>query len=206
MRSRKRSLMIRSTLRLVCWVLVLVPLSVTARICLAQSETGRLQGTVTDPKDAVIEGATVTVVNPGTGRQVSVQTNELGFYTASALPPGHYRVEVTQKGFKKTVRELDLQVAQIGVADFKLDVGEVTESITVEAGSPVIDSADSAIGEVVEGRQVTELPLNGRNFTQLATLMPGASRGIPTGSNSATGVNNNAETFRFGQEGGASLA
>ncbi len=196
--------MIRSTLRLVCWVLVLVSLSVTARICFAQSETGRLQGTVTDPKDAVIEGATVTVVNPGTGRQVSVQTNELGFYTASALPPGHYRVEVTQKGFKKTVRELDVQVAQIGVADFKLDVGEVTESITVEAGSPVIDSADSALGEVVEGRQVTELPLNGRNFTQLALLVPGVTRGNPTGA--ATGANGNAETFRFGQSGGAALA
>lgn len=65
---------------------------------------------------------------------------------------------------------------------------------------------DSAIGDVVESRQITELPLNGRNFPQLATLVPGASRGIPTGSNSATGVNNNAETFRFGQEGGAFLA
>jgi hypothetical protein len=65
----------------------------------------------------------------------------------------------------------------------------------VVAGSPVINPEDSAIGDVVESRQITELPLNGRNFTQLATLVPGASRGIPTGSNSATGVNNNAETL-----------
>ncbi|MEI4861312.1 hypothetical protein Q8G41_27365, partial [Klebsiella pneumoniae] len=92
-------------------------------------------------------------------------------------------------------------VAQVGTADFKLDVGDITQSITVEAGSPVINSADSAIGQVVEGRQATELPLNGRNFTQLALLSPGVTRGNPTGA--ATGANNNTETFRFGQAGGA---
>jgi len=104
------------------------------------------------------------VTNTATGRAVTATANDLGFYTVSALPPGHYRVETGQKGFKKTVRELDLQIAQVGVADFKLGVGAVTESITVEAGSPVINPADSAIGEVVESRQITELPLNGRNF------------------------------------------
>jgi Carboxypeptidase regulatory-like domain/TonB dependent receptor len=173
---------------------------------IAQSDTARLQGTITDPQGAAINGATVTVTSIETGRATTATTNDLGYYTVSALPPGHYRVEVQQKGFKKVVRELELQVSQVGVADLQLQVGEVTESVTVESGSPVIDPADSAIGEVVETRQITELPLNGRNFTQLATLVPGASRGIPTGSNSATGVNNNAETFRFGEEGGASLA
>ena len=173
---------------------------------MAQSDTARLQGTITDPQGAAINGATVTVTSTETGHATTATTNDLGYYTVSALPPGHYRVEVEQKGFKKVVRELELQVSQVGVADLQLQVGEITESVTVESGSPVIDPADSAIGEVVETRQITELPLNGRNFTQLATLVPGASRGIPTGSNSATGVNNNAETFRFGEEGGASLA
>ncbi len=73
--------------------------------------------------------------------------------------------------------------------------------MTVEAGSPVIDAADSSIGEVVEARQVEEMPLNGRNFTQLALLVPGVIRG----SGNATGAGGNAETFRYGQEGGASL-
>lgn len=171
-----------------------------------QADTGRLQGTVTDPSGASVVGADVSITNTGTSFTQKTSTNELGYYAVSALLPGHYRIEVAAQGFKKVVRDLDLQVAQIGVADFKLDVGEVTQSITVDAGSPVIDPADSALGEVVEGRQVTELPLNGRNFTQLATLIPGVTRGIPTGSNSATGANNNAETFRFGQAGGASLA
>jgi hypothetical protein len=197
--------MIRSTLRFVGRVtVVLLSALALANMCYAQSDTARLQGTVTDPNDAAVAGATVKVTNVGTEREVSVATDETGFFTVSALPPGHYRVTVTLKGFKETVRELDLQVAQVGVADFKLAVGEVTQSVVVEAGSPVIDSADSAIGEVIEGRQVTELPLNGRNFTQLALLAPGVTRGNPTGA--ATGANNNAETFRFGQSGGAALA
>jgi hypothetical protein len=177
-----------------------------AQVTFAQVDTARLQGTITDAQGAAITGATVTITNIDTDRETTAIANELGYYSVSALPPGHYRVEVTQKGFKKVSRELELQVAQIAAADFRLDVGDVTQVVTVDAGSPVLNTQDSAIGEVVESRQVTELPLNGRNFTQLATLVPGVSRGIPTGSNSATGANNNAETFRFGQEGGASLA
>jgi len=197
--------MIRSPLRFMGWVMVVLLSAVAlANMCYAQSDTARLQGTVTDAQGAAVGGATVKVTNAGKGREISAATDEAGFYTVSALPPGHYRVTVALKGFKETVRELDLQVAQIGVADFKLAVGAVTESIVVEAGSPVIDSADSAIGEVIEGRQVTELPLNGRNFTQLALLVPGVTRGNPTGA--ATGANNNAETYRFGQSGGAALA
>lgn len=188
------------------WATLFIAMLATAAVALAQSDTARLQGTVTDPSGAAVVGAVVNVTSVETGRLTSVTTNDLGYYTATALPPSNYKVEVSQKGFKTTSRTLELQVAQIGVADFQLEVGEVTQTVTVEGGSPVINLQDSAIGEVVESRQITELPLNGRNFTQLATLVPGASRGIPTGSNSATGVNNNAETFRFGQEGGASLS
>jgi Carboxypeptidase regulatory-like domain len=192
-----RSLPLRSVL------LSLFLLCLTA-LGYAQGDTARLQGTVTDEQGAAVAGVDLTVTNTNTDRTVSVTTNDLGYYTVSALPAGHYRVEVTLKGFKKVSRELELQVAQIGVADFQLTVGVVTETITVEAGSPVIDPADSALGEVIEGRQVTELPLNGRNFTQLALLIPGVTRGNPTGA--ATGANGNAETFRFGQSGGAALS
>ena len=192
-----RSLPLRSVL-LSLFLLCLTPLGY------AQGDTARLQGTVTDEQGAAVAGVDLTVTNTNTDRTVSVTTNDLGYYTVSALPAGHYRVEVTLKGFKKVSRELELQVAQIGVADFQLTLGVVTETITVEAGSPVIDPADSALGEVIEGRQVTELPLNGRNFTQLALLAPGVTRGNPTGA--ATGANGNAETFRFGQSGGAALS
>src|SRR5258708_15623721 len=165
------------------WALVLLIVLSTPVVCLAQSDTARLQGTVTDPQGNAVSGATVNMTSAETGRLSTATTNELGYYTVSALPPGNYRVDITQKGFKKTSRTLELQVAQLGVADFQLEVGEVTETVTVEAGSPVINLQDSAIGEVVETRQITELPLNGRNFTQLSNPVPGVSRGIPTGSN-----------------------
>jgi hypothetical protein len=184
-----------------CWASILLLIFSTASICLAQSDTARLQGTVTDPQGAAVNGATVTVTNTGTDRASTVTTNELGYYAVAALPPGFYKVEVSQKGFKKVSRELELQVAQLAVANFQLDVGAVTETVVVEAGSPVLDAQDSAIGEVVEARQIEEMPLNGRNFTQLAMLVPGVIRG----SGNATGSAGNAETFRYGDVGGASL-
>ncbi|HUN62746.1 MAG TPA: TonB-dependent receptor [Candidatus Sulfotelmatobacter sp.] len=187
------------------WAIVLLLLTFsTATVCLGQSDTGRLQGTVTDAQGAAVNGAAVSITDVDTGRVSTTTTNEYGYYSVSALPAGNYRIDVTQKGFKKISRDLQLQVAQLGVADFQLQVGDVTQTINVEAGSPVIDAQDSAIGVVVESKQVTELPLNGRNFTQVATLAPGVTRGLPTGV--ATGANNNAETFRFGEEGGAALA
>jgi outer membrane receptor protein involved in Fe transport len=185
-------------------VFAILLISTMSGAAFGQADTARLQGTVTDAQGAAVSGASVTVTNAGTGFDETVASNELGYYTATALPPGHYRIEVSQKGFKKLVREIDLQVAQVAVADFSLAVGDVTESITVEGGQPVIDAADSAIGAVVQSQQVTQLPLNGRNFTQLATLVPGVNRGIPTGS--ATGSGNNVETFRDGETGGASLS
>ncbi len=181
--------------------ILLAFLVATAGVCFGQTDTARLQGTVTDPQGAAVSGANVTVANAGTGREVAVQTNTYGFYVAPALPPGHYNVVVEKSGFEKTSQNFELQIAQIGVVDFKLQVGAVTQTVTVEGGSPVIDAADSAIGEVVEARQVEEMPLNGRNFTQLALLVPGVIRG----SGNATGASGNAETFRYGQEGGASL-
>ena len=183
------------------WASILLLIFSTASICLAQGDTARLQGTVTDPQGAAINGASVTVTSTDTGRVSTATTNELGYYAVAALPPGFYKVEVSQKGFKKVSRELELQVAQLGVANFQLEVGAITETLVVEAGSPVLDAQDSAIGTVVEGKQVAEMPLNGRNFTELATLVPGVIRG----SGQATGSQNQAETFRYGQEGGASL-
>jgi hypothetical protein len=189
-----------------CQLVALLFAVAVGSICFAQTDTARLQGTVTDPNGAAITKAKVTVTSTGTGRVSTAETNDQGYYVVPALPAGQYHMDVTQQGFEKSSRDFELQVSQIAVVDFQMVVGSVNQSIEVSTASPVIDAGDSAIGTVIEGRQVTELPLNGRNFTQLATLVPGASRGIPTGSNSATGVNNNAETFRFGEEGGASLA
>jgi hypothetical protein len=190
----------RSVYRLVALAFALA----MASICYAQTDTARLQGTVTDPNGAAVVGAEITITNLDTQRAVTANTSDQGFYVVPGLPPGHYRAEVSQKGFQKSARDFELQISQVAVVDFQLEVGSVTQTITVQAGSPVVDAADSSIATVIEGRQVTELPLNGRNFVQLATLVPGVNRGIPTGS--ATGTQNNSETFRYEESGGASLA
>jgi Carboxypeptidase regulatory-like domain/TonB dependent receptor len=172
--------------------------------CLAQTDTARLLGTITDAKDAVIVGATVTVTNLDTSRALMVQTNETGAYVINALTPGRYRIEVKQQGFKTVSQEVTLEVSQVAAISFKLDIGAVNEVVNVTGGAPLVESASSALGTVVEGPQVAELPLNGRNFTQLATLVPGVTRGIPDGD--ASGARGNAETFRYGDSGGAALS
>jgi hypothetical protein len=184
---------------LLAFLLVLV----TAVAGFAQTETARLEGTVTDPSGAPVAGAGVTVTSVETGRTTTGSTNESGFYVVPALPAGRYHMDIAKDGFDKVQRDFELTVSQIAVVDFQLTVGAVTQTVSVEAGSPVIDAADSSLSTVISGRQVTELPLNGRNFTQLATLVPGVNRGIPTGA--ATGTQNNTETFRYSESGGGSL-
>jgi carboxypeptidase family protein/TonB-dependent receptor-like protein len=175
-----------------------------AVFCTAQVDTARMQGTVTDKTGAAVSGATITVTNIATGRVTNAQADEAGYFTAAGLTPGRYRVEVKQANFKTISQEVTLQTGQIAPFNASLEPGQVSETVEVKSDIPLVESASSNISEVIEGRQITELPLNGRNFTQLATLTPGVSRGAP--GNQATGQGNQAETFRFADSGGAALS
>ncbi|MDM7921913.1 MAG: carboxypeptidase regulatory-like domain-containing protein, partial [Pyrinomonadaceae bacterium] len=170
----------------------------------AQTESARIQGTVSDATGSVVAGATVTARSVGTGRESSTVTNGEGFYTILALQPGRYQIEVTQTNFKKLQREVTLEVAQNAALDFTLETGEVSETVTVTLDIPQVDTSSSALGEVVQGREAVELPLNGRNVLELARLSPGVTTGIPGGF--ASGVGNNAETYRGGNTGGAAIS
>ncbi len=200
--------MIRSTLRFMGWASAVVLLFAlgTTRICRAQSDTGRLQGTVTDAQGAVVPGASVIVTNTGTGYETSLTTDESGLYTVSALRPGKYHLEIKKQGFNTATADFTLEVSQVQEINLKLQPGSVATSVTVSAEVPLVDTSTSSTGEVIQGRQITELPLNGRNFTQLALLTPGVTRGayqdIASGGNSGTA----AETFRNSDTGGASLS
>jgi hypothetical protein len=171
---------------------------------LAQTNTARLTGTITDTAGAVVAGATISVTDVGTQRTVNATSDETGNYVVPALPPAQYRVEVKQTGFKTFKQEITLQTQQVATLNVTLQVGQVTENVTVTTDVTLVESASSNISDVVTGRQITELPLNGRNLTQLATLVPGVTRGQPAGQ--ATGSGNNAETFRYNGTGGASLS
>lgn len=198
----------KSTVRIISWIAVVTFswLATTKSICVAQSDTGRLEGTITDSQGAAVPGATVTVTNTATGRQASVSTDDSGLYTISALPPSKYHVEIKKQGFKTTTADFTLEVSQVKEINLRVEAGSVTTSVTVTSEVPLVDTATSSTGEVIEGRQITELPLNGRNFTQLALLTPGVTRGaygdIASGGTSGTA----AETFRNSDTGGASLS
>ena len=170
----------------------------------AQTESARLQGTVTDQSGAALPGATVTVTDIATNRVVTTQANESGEYSVPSLSPGRYRIEVTQANFKTTRQEVTLEIQQAAVINFQLEAGGVSEVVEVTSEAPLVEAASSAVGEVVQGRQIVELPLNGRNVLELARLVPGVTQGVPGGF--STGVGGNAETFRGRNTGGAALS
>src|SRR5438270_13088544 len=173
-------------------------------LMLAQTDTGRVRGTVSDPQGAILSGAAVTLTNTDTSLTKTTATNEQGSYDFDAIPRGHYKVEVQQKGFRSASANFVVEVSQVKTVNVQLEIGAAAEVVDVSTAVPLIDLETSSTGEVIQGRQVTELPLNGRNFTQLALLAPGVTRGDY--GDQASGVNNNVETFRNGETGGAALS
>ena len=143
-----------------------------------QTTSTSILGTVTDPSGAPVAGADVTIESVGRGLARHVGTNDAGFYTAPALDPGEYNIRVAKPGFKKDMRTaIDLRVNQKLTLDFKLELGAVGETVTVVGQTPVVDSASATLGTVISQRQIVDLPLNGRNYAQLAYLIPGVTPG-----------------------------
>jgi hypothetical protein len=139
----------------------------------AQTPTGEILGTILDPTGAVVSGAVITITNTSTGVERSLATNSAGVYTAPALLPGTYNVRVSMKGFRSSLRsDIDVAVGQEVRADFTLELGDVNESVQVNAAAAALDTETSTIGTVIGERSIQDLPLNGRNFLQLGELVP----------------------------------
>jgi hypothetical protein len=143
---------------------------------MAQRTTANLRGTVIDSTKAVVPGATVTVSNPDTGFSRTMTTNESGVYSFSELPVGRYQIKVELQGFKTATRtDIALAVADNREIDVELAPGAVSETVSVLSESTPVKTIGGDVSGVITGQQIRELPLNGRNFLQLATLMPGVS-------------------------------
>ena len=170
----------------------------------AQTDTGRVTGTVTDQTGAIIPGAKVTVKNLQNGAVLVVTSGKDGNFTANALQPGKYTAEVKVDGFASQLQGFTLDVSQVQEIDFKLAVGSTSATVVVTSAAPVVQTQTSNTGLVINDRELTDLPLNGRNFTQLALLTPGVTRGQY--GNTASGVGSNVETLRYNETGGASLS
>jgi len=146
----------------------------------AQTVSGTILGTVTDSSGSIIPDAKVTIVNEGTGLTRTVQSDANGEYTAPSLPTGHYTVITEMTGFKTTtLSNIELGVDQRVRLNTKLEVGAMTESVSVEAVSPLVQTSSSELGTTVRSEQIEALPLNGRNFVNLTRTLPGVLRGIP---------------------------
>jgi hypothetical protein len=142
----------------------------------AQTATAEVSGTITDPSGAPIMGAAARLANQGTGIVDQVLTNASGYYLFINVRPGSYALTVEMKGFKTAhVPVFEIGVNQSMKQNIVLDVGSVNETITVTAEAPLLQQASSELGTVIPAKVVTELPLNGRNFTQLMILTPGAN-------------------------------
>jgi hypothetical protein len=149
----------------------------------AQSGTGDITGTVTDTTGASIGGATVTITNPATGFTRTLQTSESGIFSAPALNPGSYNIRVEKQGFQSQTRNnVLLQVGQSPALTFTMAIGNVSEVIEVTGGAPVLETESTSVGTVIENKRIVELPLNGRNYLQLASLIPGATTNGPASS------------------------
>jgi hypothetical protein len=190
--------------RMVLALLITVCVLAGASTLRAQTDTARVTGTVVDQTGAAVPGATITITNLDNNAVTTVTSGASGDFSASALPVGTYKAEVKAAGFGAIVQNFKLDVSEVQAINFKLSVGSESVSVEVTDAAPIVQTASSETGTIINGRELTDLPLNGRNFTQLALLTPGVTRGQY--GDTAGGTGGNVETLRYNDTGGAGLS
>ena len=184
-----------------CAAFIVVFVTLSCLGARAQSTYGAIVGSVTDSSGAAITDANVTLTNVGTSEKRSQSSGSDGLFTFVNLFPGQYRVDVEKPGFKHFARTgLTVEVQQSTRIDAALQVGEVSQVVEVTAETPLLQSETSSLGTVVDTREANELPLNGRNIYNLATVTPSV---IPQGNTEGTVVGKNPFDFANYQIGGA---
>src|SRR5438067_2840399 len=156
----------------------------------AQVDTGSITGVIADASGAVVSGAKVTLTNEGTGASLTATSGADGIYKFSPVRVGSYNLDVTSQGFQTTKQSgVKVDIGSSVALNFSLKPGSQTETIEVTAATPVLQTQDASVGQVVDQRSVNDLPLNGRNFTFLAQLVQGVnSPQSDTRGNAASGA------------------
>ena len=176
-------------------VLVVLALAVTLP---AQQENGQFQGTILDQSGAAVPNATVTATNQATGQGFKSTTSQTGFYSLPALPVGQYSMKVEASGFKtETTKNQTVNAGVVSRLDFKLAVGQVTETVEVTEVAAAVNTEDAKLANTVGATQIQNLPLNGRNVYDLIRLSPGATdtRGVDFENGSGAVVNGVRQNF-----------
>ena len=151
-------------------------------VVFGQIPTGSLQGNVTDPTSAAIQGAEVLLQNEQTGILHQTKTNDQGLYTFNYLESGAYRLNVKATGFQTAVYPgISVQVGQKIRVDVPVAIGDVNSTVEVFGGAALVETDTAAVGSIVSRREVTEMPVRGREFSQLAALLPGVRATGSTG-------------------------
>jgi len=168
------------------WPLVLC-LCLVSSIALAQSTSATISGGVTDTQGNLIPNADVVIANDVTGVLYSARTNGSGMYVVPILPPGHYHVQVSKPGFRTIIKaDVQLNVQSAVALNFTLPIGATSESVTVDANTPALNTTDASVSTVVDQKFVANIPLNGRSFQDLISMTPGVVTQTP--QNTAQGV------------------
>jgi hypothetical protein len=170
----------------------------------AQTDLASIRGSVQDQTGAAIPAASIQLRNVDTNATQTAVADAVGSFHFEALVRGNYQATVSVKGFQTESQSLSLDVSQIQALNFRLKPGSTTTTVTVTDAAPIVDTSTSSTGTVVEAEQIGELPLNGRNYTQLALLVPGITRGA-YGSD-ASGASGNAETWLDMETGGTAIS
>ena len=192
------------------YLLVLLTVGLCALPAFGQvASTGSLSGTVTDPKGAVVAGATVTVKNTATNQEFSTQTNNDGAYNIPTLTSGVYTATITAAGFKQSaVTDIKIDVGKASTINVELEIGSANETVTVVGGGELLQTQTATIGTTLTGRQITDLPTASRDALDLVLAMPGTTtpgrprtssiNGLPKGSLNITldGVNVQDNTLK----------
>ena len=158
----------------------IVAILLLSALSLLGQTLGDISGQVADASHAAVASTTVTLTNTATNAVRQATTNAEGLYTFGSVPPGVYNIKIEHPGFKTvTSTNVEVQVQQSVRLDFTLEVGQVTESVQVEAAADLLQSENATVGSVIESKSITELPLNGREYLNLVTLAPNVSNFAP---------------------------
>jgi hypothetical protein len=180
------------------------------RLAIVQAPVGAISGVVRDSSGAVLASAVIQVRSAGTGLERESAASVRGDFDFPLLPAGEYEVTVEALGFKREVREAVVEAGRTTTTDFRMDIGDAKESVTVDGATPLIQYDSSTVGGVVTQEEIEGLPLNGRGFLELAKLQPGVQP--PTRQNNnrtfvpVLGAPQSSRTTRVTVDGGSIMA
>ena len=189
-------------------VLILLGVGLISGVSAQTSTVGNISGTVRDPKGAAVPKAEVVIEEETTGQSRTVRTDEDGAYSAQSLPVGRYKVSVAPQGFKNTVATgIEVHVNDRVVVDLNLEVGQVSEIVTITGAAQLVETESGKVSSLISEKQVVELPLNGRNYAALVTLVPGLSAPNEAGAfgTRGTGLDSHVDVSVNGNQSNANM-